>query len=162
MPTPKQREHEALESIRNIVESLGDDSYIAIALDGCLEDAERNIDDDAAYSMKSRLESAEDKIRQGEAERQLIRNSLEREHHMAEALRYELADAQDVCKRKDAEISKLKSRISELLEDSRLGSDYILDQSNRICELQSRAEYAEAEVIRLKAKLYDALIKDKE
>lgn len=81
---------------------------------------------------------------------------------LAEALRYELADAQDVCKRKDAEISKLKSRISELLEDSRLGSDYILDQSNRICELQSRAEYAEAEVIRLKAKLYDALIEDKE
>lgn len=162
MPTPKQREREALESIRNIVESLGDDSYIAIALDGCLEDAERNIDDDAAYSMKSRLESAEDKIRQGEAERQLIRNSLEREHHMVEALRYELADAQDVCKRKDAEISKLKSRISELLEDSKKGSDFIFEQNNRISELQHRADNAESEVIRLKAKLYDALIEDKE
>lgn len=162
MPTPKQREREALESIRNIVESLGDDSYIAIALDGCLQDAERNIDDDAAYSMKSRLESAENKIRQGEAERQSMRNDLERECHLVDDLTYELADAQEMCEQKDAEISKLKSRISELLEDSRLGSDYILDQSNRICELQSRAEYAEAEVIRLKAKLYDALIKDKE
>ena len=160
MPTPKQREREALESIRNIVKSLGDDSYIAIALEGCLEDAERNIDDDAAYSMKSRLESAEDKIRQGEEERQLIRNSLEREHHMAEALSYELADAQDMCK--DAEISKLKSRIGELLEDSKRGSDFIFEQNNRISELQHRAENAEAEVIRLKAKLYDALIKDKE
>lgn len=48
MPTPKQREREALESIRNIVKCLGDDSYIAIALEVCLEDAERNIDDDAA------------------------------------------------------------------------------------------------------------------
>ena len=162
MPTPKQREREALESIRNIVKSLGDDSYIAIALEGCLEDAERNIDDDAAYSMKSRLESAENKIRQGEEERQSIRKELEKEFRMTEDLSYELADAQDMCERKDAEISKLKSRIGELLEDSKRGSDFFFEQNNRISELQHRAENAEAEVIRLKAKLYDALIKDKE
>lgn len=162
MPTPKQREREALESIRNIVKSLGDDSYIAIALDGCLEDAERNIDDAAAYSMKSRLESAENKIRQGEAERQSMLNALERKYRIVEDLSCKLADAQDMCKRKDAEISKLKSRISELLEDARKGSDFIFEQNNRISELQHRAENAESEVIRLKAKLYDALIEDKE
>ena len=39
--------------------------------------------------------------------------------------------------------------------------NYIFEQNNRICELQRRAEDAEAEVIRLKAKLYDLLIAEK-
>lgn len=52
--------------------------------------------------------------------------------------------------------------ISELLEDARRGSDYIFKQNNRACDIQRRADDAESEVIRLKAKLYDALIEDKE
>lgn len=158
MPAPKQREREAFESIKNIVKSLGDDSYIAIALEGCLEDAERNIDDDAAYSMKNRPESAENKIRQGEAERQSIRHDLERHHRRIESLRHKLSDSREMCEQKDAEIAKLKSRINELLEDAKRGADYIFVENNRICELKRRAEDAESGVVRLKAKLYDALI----
>jgi len=62
--------------------------------------------------MKSRLESAENKIRQGEAERQSMRNSLERECRIVEGLRRELFNAQETCEQKDAEITKLKSRIN--------------------------------------------------
>ena len=61
--TTKEQERKALEKIRKIVAELGEDSYIATALDGCLEDAERNIDEDAAYSMKGRWQSAENKAR---------------------------------------------------------------------------------------------------
>lgn len=48
----KQQEHEALEKIREIVSSLGEDSYIGTAFEGCFDLAEQNIEYDAAYSMK--------------------------------------------------------------------------------------------------------------
>ena len=53
----KKEEREALQKIIKIIESLGEDSYLSFAFDGALEDAERNIDEDAAYSYKSRYES---------------------------------------------------------------------------------------------------------
>lgn len=54
----KEQELEGLKKIREIVELMGPNSYIATALAGCLDDAEDNIRDDAAYSMKDRYESA--------------------------------------------------------------------------------------------------------
>ena len=53
----KQEEREALQKIIKIIESLGEDSYLSFAFDGALEDAERNINEDAAYSYRSRYES---------------------------------------------------------------------------------------------------------
>ena len=52
--TTKKQEREALEQIKKIVSELGDGSYIGTALDGCLEDAETNIEYDYAESMKAR------------------------------------------------------------------------------------------------------------
>ena len=57
--TTKKQEREAMEQIKNIIEALGPDSYIAVALDGCLELAAENIDNDFACSMKQRAEAAE-------------------------------------------------------------------------------------------------------
>lgn len=57
--TTKEQERQALERIRGTVLGLGESSYIRMAMDGVLEDAERNIEEDAAYSMKQRYESAE-------------------------------------------------------------------------------------------------------
>ena len=53
-PATKQQERAALEKIRKIVEELGPDSYIATAFDGCFKDAEANIENDWALSMKDR------------------------------------------------------------------------------------------------------------
>lgn len=60
MPT-KAEERKALAQIRAIVDALGEDSYIGIALAGCLDDAETNIENDFALSMKDRYESALEK-----------------------------------------------------------------------------------------------------
>lgn len=57
VPATKQQEREALEKIKAIVESLGPDSYIGTALDGCFEIAEENIENDFACSMKQRVEA---------------------------------------------------------------------------------------------------------
>ena len=52
----KEQERETLEQIKAMVAELGPQSYLATAFEGCFEDAEQNIEDDAAYSMKARLE----------------------------------------------------------------------------------------------------------
>lgn len=57
--TTKEQERKALEQIKKIVAGLGEDSYIATAFEGCFDLAERNIDEDAAYSMKGRWEFTE-------------------------------------------------------------------------------------------------------
>ena len=72
--TSKEQERKALEKIRKIIAELGADSYIGIAFDGCIEDAEENIENDWACSMKERVETLERNL-QGERER--IANLLE-------------------------------------------------------------------------------------
>ena len=52
----KAQERETLEKIKEMIAELGPQSYLATAFEGCFEDAEQNIEDDAAYSMKARLE----------------------------------------------------------------------------------------------------------
>lgn len=58
----KEQERKALDRIKKIVESLGEDSYIATAFEGCFEIAAENIENDFACSMKQRAESAEKKV----------------------------------------------------------------------------------------------------
>ena len=59
--TTKEQERKALEQIRKIFESLGEDSYVATAFEGCFEIAEENINNDFACSMKQRVDAAEKK-----------------------------------------------------------------------------------------------------
>lgn len=141
----KEQERKALEQIKKIVAGLGSDSYIGMAFEGCFEIAEENIENDFGCSMKQRVEAAE-------------RNAKALADQLAESEKdYEAAHATAhiIAEEKDAEIAKLKARIQELLADSKTGVDYIGELNTRIGEAQRRAEEAETEVIRLKAKLYD-------
>ena len=65
-------------------------------------------------------------------------------------------------KRLSEENAALKSRRDELLEDQKVGADAITVLKGRVGDAQRRAEEAEDEVIRLKAKLYDLLVERKE
>lgn len=56
-PATKDQEREALEKIKAILDTLGPDSYIGTALEGCLEIAAENIENDWACSMKQRVEA---------------------------------------------------------------------------------------------------------
>ena len=51
MTATREQERNALKRIRKIVDSLGEDSYVATAFDGAFEIAERNIEDDFANSV---------------------------------------------------------------------------------------------------------------
>lgn len=54
---PKETERAFLNEIKEILEGLGKNSYCAMAFEGCVEDAEENIDNDFAVSMKGRWQS---------------------------------------------------------------------------------------------------------
>jgi hypothetical protein len=58
--TTKQQERDALAKIRKIVEALGEDSYIGTAFKGCFENAETNIEWDAAFSIADELAAAKE------------------------------------------------------------------------------------------------------
>lgn len=108
VPATKQQEREALEKIKAIVESLGPDSYIGTALEGCFEIAEQNIENDFACSMKQRVEAVV-------VENSRLKEKVkELEEKLAESEKdYEAADeaAHLVADKKDAEISRLKSLV---------------------------------------------------
>lgn len=64
----KDTEREYLGRIKNLLDALGPNSYCAMAFEGCVEDAEENIDNDFAVSMKGRWESekkAHEETREG-------------------------------------------------------------------------------------------------
>lgn len=130
----KQQEREALERIKNILADAGADSYIGMAFAGCVEDAESNIENDWALSMAGRWQSAEQKLEAVKAEADGLR--AEREAMRAELDKY------------NAEVEKLR-KSAENLNSWRSEEHAALERA------QSRAEAAEAEIIRLKAKLYD-------
>lgn len=98
VPASKQQERDALDQIRAIVDTLGPDSYLATAFAGCFEDAEENIKNDFACSMKQRLESAEAKR---------IEAELAESEKALEAARADI-------EKKDEEIAALDARISAI------------------------------------------------
>lgn len=130
----KQQEHEALERIKNILADAGDDSYIGMAFTGCVEDAESNIENDWALSMASRWQSAESKV---------------------EALKAQVAELQQVRNAQQGEIERLSAKCADTAKAAESLNKWRTDEHNALERERCRAEAAEAEIIRLKAKLYD-------
>lgn len=108
VPATKDQEREALEKIKAIVEALGPDSYIGTALEGCLEIAEENIENDFACSMKQRVEAVVvENTRLKERVKEL-------EEELTESMKdYEAAHAaaHEVAAEKDAVIASLKAQV---------------------------------------------------
>ena len=141
----KQQELEALKKIREIVAELGPDSYIATAFEGCFEIARSNIENDFADSMKARWQDADRKLNEASGTIEDLRAKLAESEKDYEAAH---ATAQQIAEEKDAEIASIKN---ELINASKIAT--------YIKEYQRRTEKAEGEIICLKAKLYDYLIK---
>lgn len=147
-PATKQQERDALEKIRKIVEQLGPDSYLATAFEGCFDLAAENIENDWACSMADRVRRAEK--RAAELEDKLAES--EKDYEAAHAAAHEVAA------QKDAEIEALKAKMKQIQETARWNGQRCDEEANAAGEAQRRAETAEAEVIRLKAKLYDIMV----
>jgi len=87
--TTKEQERQAIQKIRKIVEGMGENSYLATAMEGVLETAEENIEYDAAFSLKGRAEVAEKEASTLKKENEELRKALK---ETSELQRYILPD----------------------------------------------------------------------
>lgn len=137
--TTKAEERQALEEIRKILSRFEPDSYINTAFDGCLADAEGNIDNDFADSWKQRAELAENR-----------RNALQKEN--AE-LSMKCKDIQNLCDNLTKYINGLEKQKDEMIRDM-TGTNAALKETRETCDKQAN------EILRLKAKMYDFMTKE--
>lgn len=119
VPATKEQERKALEKIRAIVESLGSGSYVGTALEGCLEDAESNIEYDFGDSWKHRCEYSDSQLADAQKEKA--------------AFKAELAE-------KEAQIEDLESRTLSCADIGMF--QWLLVEKKRTTEEEVKAEAA--------------------
>lgn len=144
--TTKQQERDALQKIAEILSTLDADGYVRTAFDGVLEIAETNIENDWACSLKDQLESA----RAGEADwKEKYSRALEDLKVANARIEESDDDYRAVCEERDA------------LEDQLAREKEAWGECNKAAiALENRAAMLENDNIRLKAKLYDYLVKE--
>lgn len=149
----KEQERKALEQIMKIMESLGEDSYIATAMQGMIEDARENIENDFALSMKDRVEDEKKKlaIREGQLDKmakELIALRKEKESGL-----YQLQQAID-------QRAELQDRHDQLMKEFDQLRIEKFEAENRAGVAESKIVDLKEEIVHLKAKLYDMLTKE--
>lgn len=104
----KQQERDTLETIKKMVAELGPQSYLATAFDGCFEDAENNIENDFADSMKARWLHADAQLNAANDTIEELKEQLAESQKDCEA-----ADgaAHAIAEEKDVEIAALRERV---------------------------------------------------
>lgn len=91
--TTKEQERQAIQKIRKIVEGMGENSYLATAMEGVLETAEENIEYDAAFSLKGRAEVAEKEASKLKQENEELRETLKNAEERVERLESRCSEA---------------------------------------------------------------------
>ena len=134
----KQEEKAVLQKIIKLIDSTGADSYITTAFEGCVEDAQQNIDFDFACSWKQRAESAELKLRQAQEEAKEARASAK--------------SAQDAAGWAEHSRMEWTKAFNAQAEDT-------AKAERRAQAAEEEAKALRQQVIELKAQLYDYMIK---
>ena len=127
VPATKQQEREALEKIKAIVATLGPRSYVGTALDGCLVDAEVNIENDFGDSMKARWQDAEKRVAQVVQEAAEIRDKLQQEIREKQQAREEAKAAIQEAERRADRAIKTAEDDANFYRDKVLDSDDLTD-----------------------------------
>ena len=130
VPATKAQEREDLEKIKAIVATLGPRSYVGTALDGCLEDAEVNIENDFGDSMKARWQDAEKRVAQAvketaEAKEELeaVRKHIQTAEDDANFYRDKVLDSDDI-----ADVFQLVGdKLAAIQEDIKTAAERIIE-----------------------------------
>lgn len=139
MTATKEQERKALEQIKKIVANLGANSYIGMAFEGCFEIAEENIENDFGCSMKQRADKAEEEAAYFKKAAELY------------------AEEQEEAQKR---VEELEKRVKQLEKEAERGSAAAIQNWNKFREQEDRADKAETEIVKLKAKLYDMLTEE--
>lgn len=156
--TTKEQERKALEQIKKIVAGLGEGSYIGTAFEGCFEVAEENIENDFACSMKQRAEHAE-KIND-----ELHKKIREATSEMMRA-RDHAAGVEEQLKKSEEYYEKRIATLQEERADADASAEAAADDRDSLqienLKLKARLDQQDAEILKLKAKLFDLLFAEK-
>lgn len=144
----KAQDRKALEQIKKILAGLDGDSYVLQAMDGMVEDAEENIENDFWNSYRSRYEYKD-------AECDRYEKELEKANERAKEAERKQQMAEGLLQNKTEEADKWFSKYNE--EKARADAA-VLDTQDAAAGLQSIIEAKELEIIKLKAKLYDMMV----
>ena len=161
----KEQERETLEKIKAIVATLGPRSYVGTALDGCLVDAEVNIENDFGDSMRARWMEAENRVAQAareaaaaKEELEAVRKHLQTAEDDANFYRDKVLDSDDltdIAQLIDGHISQLRDMVKAsevaILEnaehpEAKIFTDAVRDRKN----LTKDIEYYQALAQRIK------------
>ena len=129
--TTKDQERTALSKIRKIVEELGENSYIGMAMDGVWEIAEENIENDFALSLKDmvdardranvelrdRIEGLKTDVKDAETNAKLYEDRLMEETKRNESLAEMYNKTYEQLSNAQAENNKLLNEIAKMKED---------------------------------------------
>ncbi len=155
MISTKDQEREALKKIKEIVAGLGEGSYVAAAFEGCFEIAEDNIGNDFSRSMKQIADSAREDLEMAYKENRKMERKVQDQAKV-------LTEFNEERERLNKENKAANERINDLIEEQ----NYILSESAENARKYNMAEEdnkaLRAEIIQLKAKLYDYIIKEQE
>lgn len=135
----KAEERKALEEIRRIVAGLGNDSYLAMAFDGCFEMAESNIENDFANNPKMSIENLQRDLKVANAK---IKNAEEA---------YEIVLKREQAEKKELDLAKATLKAE---------ADRATKGWNSFLEMKDKVKALELENMKLKARLYDLMVKE--
>ena len=138
--TTKDEEMKALRKIRDIVEGLGSDSYLAISTEGFWSMAETNILDDTGNSVAQYRKCWEATSSENRELEKKIKELQDKNAKLEEDI-------------KDAELD-MKDILDLMFKDAQ---DYQDQTRHEVCELKKENEAQKREIINLKAKLYDLI-----
>ena len=136
----KAEERKALDRIRKIVAECGADSYIGTALDGALELAEQNIEEDAAYSTRYYIDKCHAAADDARKAKEAADKELQKEMKTT-------ADWQECA-------ASLKEKWRSVQADA----EKAREDKNKAVVRQAELEQ---EVIRLKAMLFDYMVAER-
>ena len=144
----KAQERAALKKIRNIVDGLGEESYIGYAMDGVFEDAEQNIENDFWNSYRDRYEYMNVQFEKAE-------DDLVKANERAKEAERRQKMAEELVQTKTEEATHWFNLYNTVKTNADTAK---LEAHNSAAELQRKVEEQELEIIKLKAKLYDMMV----
>ena len=154
--TTKEQERKALEQIRKIVAGLGEDSYIAMAFEGCFEIASENIENDFGCSMKDRAETAEKKLAALTAK---YNEDMARMVACKEHLEKKVDEADQKIKNMEIKLAGANGTIKDY-EKAAIEAEAQIKSARKDADMAGFEINRQAqEIMKLKAKLYDLITK---
>ena len=144
----KDEEMKALRKIRDIVEGLGSDSYLAISTEGFWSMAETNILDDTGNSVAQYRKCWEVTISENRELEKKIKELQDKNAKLEEAIKAAELDRKNILDHKFKEAQGYQEQIAVAHENVRR-------IQYEVCEKENETQKLKREIINLKAKIYD-------